>query len=63
MEEVTWELRVMEEEIFGPILPIIDYDNLNEAINKINNKPKPLALYLFTENREVEKIVLESISF
>lgn len=63
MEEITWDHRIMEEEIFGPILPIIDYDNLNEAIKRINSKSKPLALYLFTENREVEKIVLESISF
>lgn len=63
MEEITWNHSIMEEEIFGPILPIIDYDNLNEAIDRINNKPKPLALYLFTENKEVEKRVLESISF
>lgn len=63
MNNVTWEDKVMEEEIFGPVLPILEFEDLNEIINKINSKPKPLALYLFTESREVEKKVVENISY
>ncbi|MNJ34251.1 Aldehyde dehydrogenase [compost metagenome] len=63
MDGVTWEDKVMEEEIFGPILPIVDYKNLNEAISQIQNRPKPLALYLFTNNKQVQEQVLENTSF
>ncbi|MTK14250.1 MAG: aldehyde dehydrogenase [Clostridiaceae bacterium] len=63
MNNVTWEDKVMEEEIFGPVLPVLEYEDLNEVTNKINSRPKPLALYLFTESREVEKKVVENISY
>ncbi len=43
----------MQEEIFGPVLPIISYKNVNEAIAVVNARPRPLALYLFSDNREV----------
>lgn len=49
--------KVMQEEIFGPILPIIIYDNLEEAIQFINERPKPLALYLFTKSRQTIKAI------
>ena len=55
--------RVMQEEIFGPILPIIEYENLHEAINYINSKEKPLALYLFTNNKGIQERVLKEVSF
>lgn len=60
---VTFQDKVMEDEIFGPILPIIEYEDINEAIKKINSRPKPLALYLFTENSIVEKKVIENVSY
>ena len=63
LDNVTWEDKVMEDEIFGPILPILEYENLDIAIRQINNRQKPLALYLFTENREVEKKVIENVSY
>lgn len=63
MDNITFEDKVMEDEIFGPILPIIEYKDIKEAINKINSRPKPLALYIFTENKEVEQKVLGSVSF
>lgn len=53
----------MEEEIFGPILPVLEYESIEEVIEKVNNRPKPLALYLFTENKSLEKKVIESISY
>lgn len=63
LDNVTLEDKVMEDEIFGPILPILEYRDLNEAIKLINSRPKPLALYLFAENREVEKRVIENVSY
>jgi aldehyde dehydrogenase (NAD+) len=53
----------MQDEIFGPLLPIHTYDSLAEAINFIKKRSKPLALYFFSQNKENEKKVLETISF
>ncbi|MCR8995998.1 aldehyde dehydrogenase [Brevibacillus sp. 7WMA2] len=63
LDNVTWQDPVMQNEIFGPILPILTYDDLAEAISKVNAQPKPLALYLFTENKETQKQVLSHLSF
>ena len=63
MDQVTEKDAVMQEEIFGPLLPILTVRSMEEAIAFVNHRPKPLALYLFTENREVEKNVLEYTSF
>ncbi len=60
--QVSLSSRIMEEEIFGPILPIITYKSLDEVINIINSKPKPLALYIFTTEREVRERVLRDTS-
>ncbi|KMJ57688.1 aldehyde dehydrogenase [Bacillus sp. LL01] len=63
MNGVSWEDKVMQEEIFGPILPVLEYRDLKEAMTQINDRPKPLALYVFTENKEVEELVIEGTSF
>ena len=63
MNNVQWTDKIMEDEIFGPILPIIEYESLDDIIDKINKRPKPLALYLFTENLDVEHKVIDSISY
>lgn len=55
--------KVMTEEIFGPILPIIPFDRMSEPMNYIINRPKPLALYLFTRDPGVKDLVLENIPF
>ena len=63
LSNVSRQSRVMEEEIFGPILPIITYTTLDEAIEFVNNKPKPLALYIFGTNRsEIGRIKNETSS-
>lgn len=54
--------RLMEEEIFGPILPIITYRSLQDAIQVINARPKPLALYIFTQKESESKEVLSATS-
>lgn len=63
LTHVSWESPVMQEEIFGPVLPILTYDRLDDALDKIKARPKPLALYLFTADRAVEEHVLSTVSF
>ncbi|MFC7678269.1 aldehyde dehydrogenase [Paenibacillus sp. GCM10028914] len=63
LDDITWEMPVMEEEIFGPIFPILTYDHLDEIIDMVNAKPKPLALYLFTKDNDIQNKILSSISF
>ncbi|QLE47204.1 aldehyde dehydrogenase [Nostoc sp. C057] len=62
IDNVSSEDSVMQEEIFGPILPIIEYTDVAEAIALINSKPKPLALYLFSQNKNLQKRVLQETS-
>ncbi|MFS0868920.1 aldehyde dehydrogenase [Paenibacillus xylanilyticus] len=59
----SWEAASMEDEIFGPILPIISYGHINEAIAGILKRPKPLALYLFTSDEQIQEKVLSEVSF
>ena len=54
------DLRIMQDEVFGPLLPVLTYDNLQDALDFINNRPRPLALYLFTSDRKTEAHVLKS---
>ena len=63
MDNVTWDDAVMKEEIFGPILPILEYEELDEAIRQIKSKEKPLALYLFTNKNSIRDKVFNEISF
>ncbi|MGG0755900.1 aldehyde dehydrogenase [Brevibacillus laterosporus] len=63
LDNVTWQDPVMQDEIFGPILPILTYDELAEVVSRISAQPKPLALYLFTESKETEKLLLSHLSF
>ena len=53
---------VMRDEIFGPVLPILTYTSLQEAIDFINARPKPLALYIFSENKEEQEAILQQTS-
>ena len=56
--EVSPLSPVMQEEIFGPILPIVEFEDLDNALSLLRNRPTPLALYLFTSTRETEAKVL-----
>ncbi|MDJ0621024.1 MAG: aldehyde dehydrogenase [Calothrix sp. MO_192.B10] len=62
IDNVSWEDNVMQEEIFGPILPVITYTDISVAIATINQHPQPLALYLFSRNQNIQKQVLKSTS-
>ena len=59
---VTLDSPVMSEEIFGPILPIITFNNIDEVVKVINNKPKPLGLYIFSYNRKNIDFILKNTS-
>ncbi|MBU3111589.1 aldehyde dehydrogenase [Clostridium lacusfryxellense] len=63
IDKVNWQDDVMKDEIFGPIMPILEYENLDEVIEMINDRPKPLSLYVFTEDKNFETTVLRRISF
>ncbi|MCO5557129.1 hypothetical protein L7F22_010685 [Adiantum nelumboides] len=54
--------KLMQEEIFGPILPVLEVESMEAAINLVNSKPQPLALYLFTSNEKLAKQVAERTS-
>lgn len=62
IDSVTADSLVMQEEIFGPVLPIIEYDKIEDAIKFINERPKPLALYIFSKNNAVVEQVLTQTS-
>jgi aldehyde dehydrogenase (NAD+) len=63
LDNVTAEDAVMQEEIFGPIMPVIAYDTIEGAEKFIKDREKPLALYLFTKSKSVEKRFLKYVSF
>ncbi len=58
--DTTEEMRIRQEEIFGPLLPVIPYQTLDEAVNYINDRPRPLALYYFGKDRDSARMVLEN---
>jgi aldehyde dehydrogenase (NAD+) len=62
VDEVEWDNPVMAAEIFGPILPILTYDSLDEVIAEINDRTKPLALYIFATDRAVQNKIIGSTS-
>lgn len=63
LDGVTWESPSMEDEIFGPILPIMEYDHLGEVLHRIRQLPKPLSAYMFTENEQAANYFIESLPF
>ena len=53
MDNVTWDDAVMQEEIFGPVMPILIYDSIDQVIELVNGRDKPLALYIFAKDKKV----------
>lgn len=58
MDHVNWDDAVMQQEIFGPILPFLTYTDINVVLDEINSRPKPLALYIFSEDSRFAEDVL-----
>lgn len=63
LENVSWDDEVMQDEIFGPILPIMSFNKLEDIIPVIREQEKPLALYYFGSSKQKENRVMESLSF
>jgi aldehyde dehydrogenase (NAD+) len=60
---ISWSDKIMEDEIFGPLLPILTYSDLGALLAKIKSMPKPLAGYIFSRNQKTIDRVLQSLSF
>ena len=63
LDNITWEDAVMKEEIFGPVLPILTFDSLEHAIETVNTHEKPLALYIYAEDKAVIRQVTSRCAF
>ena len=63
LTEVSWNSPIMQEEIFGPVLPVIPYRTLDEIIPMINSREKPLALYLFSRRASAQERILAQVPF
>ena len=63
LDSVTWEDPVMQEEIFGPILPVLTFREFDEVYGLLADRPKPLALYLFSEDRGHQEAVTRRCSY
>lgn len=63
LDEVTWGCPIMEDEIFGPILPMMEFQSFEEIVDHVQHSPNPLALYYFSESAQKQEKILQSISF
>lgn len=61
--DVDWDSPLMQTEIFGPLLPIVSYDTLPELLDMLSKKPKPLALYTFSDNKHFSRAIIDKLSF
>jgi acyl-CoA reductase-like NAD-dependent aldehyde dehydrogenase len=62
VDGVSWDHAIMQEEVFGPILPVLEFDDLETVMRTLEVKPKPLALYFFSEDRDRQEQVLRRLS-
>lgn len=63
LQNVSFDDEIMQDEIFGPILPVISFNDLNEAIKMVKERPKPLACYIYSKNRKTIDKILKEVSF
>ncbi len=63
LTDVSWNSPVMCEEIFGPLMPVLEYTDIKDVIKTINSKPHPLALYLFSGSRQHIRMVTDSCNY
>lgn len=63
IDDIAWEDPIMQDEIFGPLLPVLAYDQLSEAISQVKKLPKPLAFYYFSNNRQNGEKIIRDTSF
>lgn len=63
LEDVSPNSKVMREEIFGPILPVLEYESTEELLSIVRENPKPLALYVFSENKQFQQDIIREVPF
>jgi len=63
LDNVSWDDKVMEEEIFGPVLPVLVFDDFFKIVAQLKRLPKPLALYYFGHNKGKQKLIFNELSF
>lgn len=63
IDNITWNDPIMLDEIFGPILPILEFEDLGQVIEMVNSRPKPLALYFFSNNKKHQDRIIDRISY
>jgi aldehyde dehydrogenase (NAD+) len=63
IDELTWDSKIMQGEIFGPVLPILTYENLEDVVTELKKREKPLALYLYTTDENVEEYIIKNLQY
>ena len=63
LQNISFEDSIMQDEIFGPILPVISFEKLEDTIRKIKEREKPLSLYIYSKNKKIIRKILNEISF
>ena len=63
IDEITWDSPIMQEEIFGPLLPILTFEKLEDVVVELSKREKPLALYLFTTDKTSEELIIKNVPF
>ena len=63
IDSITWDSPIMQEEVFGPLIPILTFDKLEDVVKEFSKREKPLALYLFTTDKASEELIINNVSF
>ena len=63
IDGITWDCPIMQEEIFGPLIPVLTFNNLEEVAKELQKREKPLALYLFTTDKASEDYIINNVSY
>lgn len=63
LKNIDWDDNIMQEEIFGPILPVMSYKELSDVIATVRSKPSPLSLYFFSEDESLQEKIIEELPF
>lgn len=63
LDHISWDDSIMKDEIFGPILPVLTFDSLDEVITQVQTQEKPLALYYFSEDEQKQQKILDQLPF
>ncbi len=63
IDNITWDSPLMQEELFGPLLPILTFDKIGDVVKELQQRDKPLALYLFTTDKATEELFIHNVPF